>query len=200
MVLIEQILSVDNPNLLLKQSKTTIQQMRDLRLKHITIIFSFILLACQDTDLETENPVDTEMEEAWAIANEFLSTSRNGGTDADVTVIKYKSDLEYKTNTIAGGYQPINEETITAESMPGGYVFWHAGGGVKELLAIEMDSTSQIALGQNEPFEVVPGHYWALWIPIDIDVETLKYDIVYMTKENEIIRLDPKIQVKSTEE
>lgn len=177
--------------------------MRNIGLKHIAVVFTFILLACQDTDHETVTLVDQDMVEALALAEEFLGSSRNEGTDSDVTVIKYKSDLLYKTNTIAGGYSPIDEETITAESMPGGYVFWHAGGGVRELLGIEMDEASQEVLGdENIPFEVIPGRYWALWIPsdIDMDIKMLKYDIVYVTKAGDAVRLDPKIQIKSTEE
>ena len=176
--------------------------MRDLRLKHFALLFSLLLLACQDNDLEPEEVGDPEMELAWDIANEFLSTSRIESNDTDVTVIKYKTEaLSFKTNTIKGGYDLIQETTVTAETEPGSYVFWHAGGGVKELLGIEMDEDSQEALGDNYPFEIVPGHYWALWIPDAIgededDDVFLKYDILYKTNSGEIIRLDPKLQVK----
>lgn len=173
--------------------------MKDFKTKYFAILFSFLLLACQDTDLETEVQGDPDMEEAWALADEYLQTSRTSSTDADVTVIKYQNELKYKTNTIIGGYEPINEQTITAMSMPGGHVFWHAGGGVKELLSIEMDAASQAILGQHQPFPIVSGKYWALWIPDSIDpdvVAELKYDIVYKTWSNEVVRLDPKIQIK----
>lgn len=173
--------------------------MRDLKFKHFAIAFAFLLLACQDTELESTPDVDQDMVEALSLANDFLSTSRNEGTDSDVTVLKYKSDLVYKTNTVKGGYDAISEQTITAVSQRGGYVFWHAGGGVRKLLGIEMDEDSQKELGDSEPFEVIKDHYWALWIPtgIDDDVETLKYDIIYETKSGEIVRLDPKIQIKA---
>jgi len=195
--------------LLLISIKTTINQMRDLTLKHFVLLFSFLLLACQDN--EPEELGDPEMELAWEMVGEYLSSSRTESTDVDVTVIKYSSDLLYKTNNIFGNYNPISEETITAQSEPGGYVFWLSGLGVKELLAIEMDKDSQEALGENEPFEVVPGELWALWIPSDLydddddddddDEEEeeeihLKYDIVYKTNSGEVIRLDPKLQVK----
>lgn len=175
--------------------------MRDFKLKHIAVCFSFILLACQDTDLETESPVDQDMEDALALAEDFLSSSRTEIIDSDVTVIRYQSDLVYKTNSIQGGYEPINEETITAESMPGGYIFWNRGGGVAALVQIEMDSASQASLGVYEPFEVIKGQMWALWIPKDLDddIETLKYDIIYKNISGDIIRLDPKIQIKNEE-
>lgn len=190
--------------------------MRDLKLKHLAVIFSFLLLACQDSDLETDQPIDSDMEDALALADEFLSASRNNATDKDITVIKYQKDLLFKTNTIAGSYDPIDEMTVTAESKPGGFVFWHAGGGVKRLIGIEMDDYSQDLLDGNVPFEVVPGHYWALWIPNDIEKDDeddeededdenenediyLKYDIVYETNSGEIVRLDPKLQVKNQE-
>ena len=175
--------------------------MRDLRLKHFVLLFSFLLLACQDNELASEEVGDPEMELAWNIANEFLSNSRTESNDTDVTVIKFSDELAFKTNTIQGGYDLIQETTVTAETEPGSYVFWHAGGGVKELLGIEMDEDSQEALGDNYPFEVVPGHYWALWVPDalgddDEDDIFLKYDILCKTNSGEVIRLDPKLQVK----
>ncbi len=184
--------------------------MRDLRLKHFALLFSVFLLACQETGVEPDDPGDPDMEMAWEIANEFLSSSRTESNDTDVTVIKFKKDeLSFKTNTIQGGYNPIDEMTVTAETENGSYVFWHAGGGVKELLGIEMDEESQDLLGDNVPFEVVPNHYWALWIPNSFDEDEdedesaddvyLKYDIVYKTNSNEIVRLDPKIQVKQND-
>ena len=184
--------------------------MRDLQLRYIAIFFSFILLACQDTPIDSETPIDKDMEQAWVNAESFLSNSRMRGTDSDVTVIKYQSELEYKTNTNYGGYEPIDEMTVTAETLPGGFIFWHAGGGVKRLLGIEMDEDSQELVGEdNEPFEIIPGHFWVLWIPADIQDEEdeeeeeedddiyLKYDIVYETYSGDIVRLDPKIQIKN---
>lgn len=178
--------------------------MRDFKLKHFAIIFSFILLACQDTDLEPEAQIDADMEEAWARAEDFLSTARIEATDKDVTVIRYNMDLLYNTNTSTGDYDAINEMTVTAVSMQGGYVFWHAGLGVKQLLGIELDEDSQDALGEeNTPFEVLDGEYWALWIPSYLEYDDdddiyLKYDIIYETYTGDIVRLDPKIQIKNT--
>ena len=181
--------------------------MRDLRLKHFALIISLILLSCQDTDIESKSLVDTDMEQAIVLADDYLATSRTEATDLDVTVIKYSSDLTYKTNTITNGYDVIEETTVTAVSKPGGYIFWFAGGGVKYLHSIEMDEASAAALGNDLPFEVIPGDLWALWIPLDIleDVKEdeefhLKYDIVYTNKEGDIIRLDPKIQIPPMED
>ena len=172
--------------------------MSDLTFKLITTIGFLILLSCQDTQLETELQADNDMEEAWALANDYISTSRSDVTDVDVTVIRYSSNLQYKTNTVTGEYDPIAETTITAHSRRGGYVFWLAGNGVQRLISIEMSEDSQEELGEdNPPFSVVDGLYWALWIPHDLDddIEQLKYDIVYESDSGEIIRLDPKLQL-----
>lgn len=175
--------------------------MKKLTVKLLSLSF-LLFLACQETELSPDNVTDLEMETARSLSEDFLNNARiEEVTDVDVTVIKFSSDLLYKTNTIFGKYNPISEETITAESEPGGYVFWFGGSGVKELVEIEMDSASQAILDYNEPFEVISEELWALWIPSDIDddIETLKYDIIYQNNSNQIIRLDPKIQIKSEE-
>ena len=179
--------------------------MKNLRSKHFTAILAFLLLGCQETSITVEEPGDPDMEQAWVLVNEFLSSSRNTSEDNDVTVLKLKQyeDLSYKTNTIQGSYNPLGEMTVTAETVPGGYVYWHAGGGVKELLGIEMDDDSQEALGESEPFEINEGRFWALMIPADFGQEDeeddefhLKYDIIYKTQDDEVVRLDPKIKIR----
>ena len=178
--------------------------MRNLTLKSFVTLFVLCVLACQETDdVEIqEAPQDLDMTEAWTKSEEFLNSARTESVDVDVTVIKYQDDLAYKTNTITGQYEPINVETITAESQPGGYIFWYAGGGIDELIQIEMDQESAEALNGYLPFEVLDGLLWALWVPFDYDAEVLdhlKYDIVYKSTSGEVIRLDPKIQIKHQE-
>lgn len=176
--------------------------MKDLRLKHFAFLFSFLLLACEDTDLATiEEQGDPDMEEAWALVDDYFQSANVSSTDTDVTVLKYNDELQYKTNTIIGTYEPIDEQTITAMSEPGGWVFWYAGGGVKELISIEMNPASQAILGEHYPHSIVWGQQWGLWIPWWIDsnvVNELKYDIVYKTWDDEVVRLDPKIQIKNS--
>ena len=155
-------------------------------------------LGCQDSDIAPENIADPAMEAAIHKATDYLATSRSTATDLDVTVIRYKAEeLLYKTNTIKGKYQPIDEETVTAVTTINGYVFWFKASGVKELNEIELDEASEELLGEREPFEVLDGLLWALYIPQDKDLlgKTLKYDIVYELNSGETIRLDPKLQI-----
>ncbi len=176
--------------------------MRNLQPKLYAVLLTFCVLACQESEIQPDSLEDHDMQEAWLMANDFLSSSRTESTDEDVTVIRYEQNLAYKTNVVTGSYEPINEETITAESHPGGFVFWYAGGGVKSLIEIEFDAASEALLGDYLPFEVVPGEMWALYITSDFDTnhELLKYDIIYENNDGEIIRLDPKIQVKQDDE
>lgn len=168
-------------------------------LKYFVTLSLVLLLGCQESEITTEAQNDPDMELAIAEANEFFASSRRSKKDLDVTVIKYKKEeLLYKTNNLKGKYQPINEETITAVTVIDGYIFWKKAGGVKKLLEIELDDDSQELLGDCEPFEVKKNRLWALWIPDEayLKGETLKYDIVYQTKAGDVIRLDPKIQIK----
>lgn len=172
--------------------------MRNIPLKLSAALTFLLLLACQESDIEPAILEDQDMIAAWAKTNEYLRSSRTESTDVDVTVITYEDDLAYKTNEVTGEYEPINEETITAETHPGGYIFWYAGGGVKSLEDIDFDEASEELLDGYLPFEVVDGYMWALYIPYDFDehANSLKYDIVYENLAGEVIRLDPKLQVK----
>ena len=172
--------------------------MRNIPLKLSAALSLFLLLGCQESEVAPDLLEDQDMTAAWAKTNEYLSSSRTEATDVDVTVIKYENDLAYKTNEVTGEYEPINEETITAETQPGGYIFWFAGGGVVSLEDIEFDEASEALLQGYLPFEVIDGFMWALYIPYDFGEEhaELKYDIVYENQAGEIIRLDPKLQVK----
>ena len=172
--------------------------MRNLPLKLSAALSFLLLLGCQESDVTPELPEDQDMTAAWTKTNEYLASSRTESTDVDVTVIKYEDDLAYKTNEVTGEYEPIKEETITAKTQPGGYIFWFAGGGVSSLEDIDFDEASEELLGGYLPFEVIDGYMWALYIPYDFgeDHAELKYDIVYENLAGEIIRLDPKLQVK----
>ena len=175
--------------------------MKNLRIKYLSLSIVFLALGCQQDEIQVEDAVDTDMVLAWELANDFLNSSRTESTDQDVTVLKMKQDepLSYKTNTIQGPYQPLGEMTITAETYPGGYIFWHAGGGIQTLIEIEFDDASEELLDDSEPFEVVPCRMWALYIPQDFDPSSgdiLKYDIEYVNKDGQLIRLDPKIKIR----
>ncbi len=175
--------------------------MKNLLSSIAILMMIFIILSCQDEELNELEQVDQDMIEAIQNADNYLAEEQgrtSSVTDVDVTVLKYSDSLIYKTNTITGEYEAIMEETITAHSKPGGYIFWFPGGGVQELIEIDLEEASEKHLG-HDAFEVLPGELWALYIPLDYDtsMETLKYDIVYRSTTNEIIRLDPKIQIKS---
>lgn len=158
-----------------------------------------LFLGCQEAELTTDNLEDPDMEAALVEVEEYFSKSRRSKSDVDVTVIKYKKEeLLYKTNTVKGRYSPIYEETVTAVTVIDGFIFWKKAGGVKRLIEIELDDHSEELLGDSEPFEIKEGKLWALRIPDERDLrgKTLKYDIIYQLTSGEVIRLDPKIQIK----
>ena len=165
----------------------------------IAIFILVLIIGCQESEITADVETDPDMEAALAEAEEFFNSYRIKKKKKDVIVIKYKKDeLLYKTNTIKGKYSPVYEETVTAVTVVDGYIFWRKAGGIKKLLEIEMDEASKELLCGSEPFEIKKGKLWALWIPDDKDLKgkTLKYDIVYKTKSGDVIRLDPKIQIK----
>lgn len=177
--------------------------MRDLRLKHAALLFSFILLACQDSDLDEINDIqeeDLDMIEGHAAMEEYFSNTRADYTDKDMTILRCNKhgELFFKTNTFKGSYESIDERTVTARSQAGGFVFWRAGSRVDELNKIILSDKSQQDLGNSTPFEVKEDELWALWIPANIDpsVKALKYDIIYTNDLGERVRLDPKIKIE----
>jgi hypothetical protein len=168
--------------------------------------------------MATENidaDVDYEMQDALAQADAYLESlgganSRSTtGNDKSVTNLKYKKDgLEYKTSKITKGYESIDEHTVTAYATAGDYIFWHAGGGVTEIVGIEFDDASFKYL-ESAPAPANP-NMWVARIKSDDDEEDddeedddeavvyLKYDIIYKTKtsRNIPIRLDPKVKFR----
>lgn len=166
-----------------------------------TLIFLLLvsIAACDQSDemVPQDAEIDQDMINALENVNEYLKTANPGYSDKNVTVLKKNSELEYKTNAVQENYLPIQEITITAETIRGGLVFWHKGTGVNQLIQIEMDQNSQSVLGSYQPFEIISGYLWALWIPYDLDpsVQTLKYDIIYEDANKDVIRLDPKIRI-----
>ena len=179
--------------------------MRNLITKASIILFIFVLAACQDNNIEEiqVEEIDQDMINALNIADEYLSArgARTQNSDKAVTVIKFQADLIYKTNTVNGSYQPINEETVTAMTQSGDYVFWHPAGQVEELIDIDFDEESEEILGDHLPFQLSNGKAWALYVPtLDNDSDVyLKYDIVYKLKSGEVVRLDPKLKINAPE-
>jgi hypothetical protein len=173
------------------------------------ILFSTVFLSCSEDpskDLQIEDR-DKDMILAEKMADEFLNSlgqgARSSYKDKNVTVLKFKDDLTFNTNTQTGtGYTEIFEETITAETVPGSYIFWQSGGGVNELVGIEFDEDSQFRL-REYPGEAKEGKMWYVFIPDNIEFEDdeeyiiLKYDILYIPKkgDGQLIRLDPKIKI-----
>ncbi|WP_420576990.1 hypothetical protein [Ekhidna sp.] len=174
--------------------------MRILRVRQLALIAILLFVACQDEVIE-ENSIDEDMIAATALANDYLETVKGRFEDSDkaITVLKHKDGkLLFDTNTDDfKGYQEVVETSITAIVNPGDYIFWFAGGGLSEVDSIEFDEASEAYLG-DLPEDFVPHKMWVIRVPLltDQNQTSLKYDIVYVARENGIrVRLDPKITV-----
>ncbi len=178
--------------------------MRNLIAKVLLLVFIFILAACQDQAMEEiiQNDIDQDMINARNNVEEYLSTLKGRTTinSTEVTVLRNQNGLIYRTESSSSTYLTLYEQTITAVTTPGTYIFWQAGIGLGELVGIDFDEESEEYLGNNLPFEVTPGETWGVFIPDNYDEEDdeimLKYDILYQTVSGQIIRFDPKIQIK----
>ena len=175
-----------------------------------------LLWSCQNTEMEDDlNILDEDMITATNISDEYfaeleISDEPEARRKAkwlksrrNITVLKYRRgkngdapQLVYRSNRgDKGKYLPINEETVTSILEPGEIVFWYAGAGVKILNEIDFDDESEAAL-TDLPAQWKRSNMWFLKIPEEIDLETLKYDIVYTLKGvDDPIRLDPKLQI-----
>jgi hypothetical protein len=172
----------------------------------LIVFVIFFVFSCQESAVEEEQTLDLDMESATELANEYMGSS-NGrqGAKISVTVFKYKKDkMLYATNTDnITGYRELNEETITANTESGQWVFWFAGSGISELNGIEFDETAVEAYGTNA-FQIGrKGKLWALYVSSNVeynDDTELKYDIVYTPRgyDGDPIRLDPKLKVIGT--
>lgn len=168
----------------------------------------FTSFSCQESLVNEDiDLLDKDMTTAIQLADEYLkATNAREGSGKCVTVLKYQDGkLLYASNTDSnGGYEEVNEETVTASVTEGEYVFWFSGGGLTDLDGIEFDSLSQDELNEL-PEEINPDKMWVISIPEDAalietndeNISYLKYDILYQHTDNdgEVIRLDPKIQV-----
>lgn len=174
--------------------------MRIIRVKQLAIISLFLLVACQDEAIDQPEPVDDDMITATFLADGYLQSMRGKFEDSDksITVLKHKEGkLLFDTNTDDyKGYQEVVETSVTAIVEPGEYIFWFSGGGLSEVDSIDFDEASEPYL-EDLPEDFVPEKMWVIQIPTNIHPNTtLKYDIVYVAKENGIrVRLDPKITV-----
>lgn len=181
--------------------------MKPLRIKQLALIFSLMLIACQEDNIvENPQPVDEDLEAASEIVNEYFNEvgGRSSGTQFAITILQYNDgQIYFNTNTDdIEGYQIVNETTVTANVKPGDFVFWYRGNGLLDVGDIDFDDQSESYLAQK------PSEYldllWVLQVPFDFDTEhdELKYDIVYESKDNEgvVIRLDPKIEIDETDE
>jgi len=174
----------------------------------IYILLVIVFFSCSEDpskDLQIEDR-DKDMILAEKMADEFLNSLDPGArveyNEKNVTVLKFQDDLSFNTNTQRGtGYDEIDEETITTETVPGSYVFWYSGGGLNRLVGIEFDEDSQLTL-MEYPEEVNDGKMWYVFIPENLETDEeemimLKYDIIYVPRkgDGEPIRLDPKIKI-----
>ena len=181
--------------------------MRDLIAKTLSILFIFVFISCQENELQevVVSDVDQDMIDALKTADDYLSSANARSTNnssAEVTVIRYQDGLTYRTDSESDSYETLFEQTITAQTESGNYVFWHAGIGLGELIGIEFDEDSEEFLGEdNLPFEVTSGKTWAVFIPDpndgDDDEQILKYDILYKTASGQVIRFDPKLKINT---
>jgi len=174
--------------------------------KQLLLSSAFLLLfvSCQEDAVENEIDLsDEDMIAAIQLADEYLSASKGrANSEKAVTVLKFIKDKLFYATTTDGvtSYTEVTQETITASSVPGGYVFWYSGGGVSDLAGIEFDKESQLKLVEA-PEEIKADKMWVISIPEEFDEEEgmLKYDIIYNFKGNNglPIRLDPKIKIGS---
>ncbi len=175
----------------------------------ILLVFTF---SCQEEGIIEDIDADKSYAEAAEdLVNGFFDDMAADGTEASrleaargrsnmaITILRYKDGkLMYASNSDnIGGYNEVNEETVTAYIQPGGYVFWYAAGGLDFLDGIEFDAASQSQL-REDPRNYISKRFWLIRIPDDIsEGELLKYDILYKLRgRSGIIRLDPKIQVQ----
>ena len=180
--------------------------MRDSIAKTLSVFFMFVFISCQENELQEVliSDVDQDMLEALKTAENYLSSTsaRNSNSSAEVTVLRNQNGLKYRTNSESDSYETLFEQTVTAQTEAGNYVFWHAGLGLGELVGIEFDENSESYLGSNLPFEVTPGKTWAVFVPFpsdddDDDERILKYDILYKTASGQVIRFDPKLKINT---
>lgn len=180
----------------------------------------FTILSCSDNNMTDQliDETDKDMELATELVSNYLATRADSyGTtkgrrvktddidaiDVSITVLKFhRGNLVYKTNTDdISGYDLVGETTVTAHVEPGELIFWFAGAGLKSLDSIDFAQEDVSFLG-DLPDYLHDFDMWVIQVPEDYDTdhEHLKYDIVYESKENAgiKIRLDPKIQIKST--
>lgn len=169
------------------------------RLIALTAIIT--LIACQEDSMveSPEEGIDHDMIAANELAEDYFQSigGRFEDSDKSITVLKYKEGkLLFDTNTDDFiGYQEVIETSVTANVNPGEYIFWFSGGGLSEVDSIDFDEASEAYL-DDLPDDFVPEKMWVIRVPSDVTNTTLKYDIVYVTKENGIrVRLDPKITV-----
>jgi hypothetical protein len=175
------------------------------KLIHTFLIFfvTFFVFSCQESTVEEEQTVDLDMERAIELSNEYMNSSNaRRGTKIAVTALIYnEGKLFYATNVDnITGYRELNEETITANSEAGSWVFWYAGYGLSTLNDIAFDETAVEAYG-TDAFQIGrTGRLWALYISSSVEYEDdteLKYDIVYTPRghDGDPIRLDPKLRI-----
>ncbi len=181
-------------------------QLRQLALLATILMLTF---ACQ----EETNLLDTQSDELdlataeglvqdyfnHLVAEDPSSASRVESMSYNpvVTILKYENgQLLYRTPSEGGGFMEVNEETVTANVGSGEFVFWYAGAGLSFLDGIEFDSLSSSVLNEAPTSYITP-EFWLVGIPEDASGNILKYDILYtLDGDNEVIRLDPKIQVQ----
>ena len=172
--------------------------MRILRVRQLALVSIFLFVACQD-EVINKSQVDEDMIAAVSLAEDYLQTVKGRFEDSDkaITVLKYKDGkLLFDTNTDDfKGYQEVVETSVTAIVDPGDYIFWFAGGGLSEVDSIDFDEASEAYL-DDLPEDFVPHKMWVIRVPLSCEQQMLKYDIVYVARENGIrVRLDPKITV-----
>lgn len=177
--------------------------MKPLRIKHLALIFSLFLIACQEDSLiEDPTLIDEDLAAATLLADEYFNEfkGRTNGSERAITILKYKDgQIYFNTNTDdVDGYQVVTETTVTAYVEPGEFVFWYRGGGLDDLEEVDFDEDAEAYLDQL-PDEYKEDQMFVLQMPHESDSSTieLKYDIVYESKDEPgvVVRLDPKVVV-----
>lgn len=180
--------------------------MKNQQLTNTLLLFfalPLLFVSCLNDASPDVDLADEDMLHAIDLADQYLiSAGGRGDDDKAVTVLKFNGDeLQFHTNGETNGYEETGEQSITAEVVPGEYIFWYGGGGITDLEGIEFDGAAQAYL-VDDPDEIHDDKMWVIKIPEhdddddDDDVLFLKYDIIYKHKEtNTLIRLDPKLKV-----
>lgn len=177
--------------------------MKPLRIKHLALIFSLFLIACQEDSLiEDPKLIDEDLAAATLIADEYFNEFKgrtSSSSERAITILKHKDgQIYFNTNTDdIEGYQVVTETTVTAYVEPGEFIFWYRGGGLDDLENVDFDKDAEAYLDQL-PDEYKEDKMFVLQVPLESDSTIeLKYDIVYESKDNPgvVIRLDPKVVV-----